>query len=606
MSGPPGDVPAGGGQQHVFRGGQSALTVGITGPPLRFAPSVETLTVRYTVTDTASAATAARLVIKDRAGAVQAQIDSIPFAAGAHTATWDGQINQGANAGTYIGPAASPLSVLVQLNPGASAVSSAPLAVSVEVESITVERTPAQAVNPLRIYKPSAAATDTDQEAKAVVKLRNAAGTGVVTQVPIRVDWTFQDEPANCPLAKGGKDNTSTHFRAAAGHPASGSVLTASTTTDVHGESRIVFLASVIGGDKFTVRASVLQAPGGTVLAHGDSARFEVWKKLHYTNLFQMQSGGHTGVDVDALCTVAHMQPSYTPAFTEYDKGPAHLVAYREHISTLKLPTAAQLPAKSKVSITSDGPDTRQVTVIGLLVNADGSTHAGQEVLTLNGTTAVHGASDFQKVDRVTLSADPARTVVVDEDGGARRRVSTIASHLVRAAPAFLFDTDANVQTKAQAWVDANENALGTDLRSFDNTLGVANYHLVGCGWYHPKHDGGHTPDTTYYAGYPAVRIAVGDAPNLEHLRPDGQWPSYDGVNQGHLSCLFMNMDAGNTSVVAAHEIGHSSDHVTYGTGDHCPQSSATCLMNYESQHLHFCTAGTDNSRKRTWGWNTP
>jgi len=202
-----------------------------------------------------------------------------------------------------------------------------------------------------------------------------------------------------------------------------------------------------------------------------------------------------------------------------------------------------------------------------------------------------------------------ARALTVKEDGGTARTIATVAAHQNHATPNFLFDTVASVQTKAQAWFAANDTKMNNDLVAFSHTLHAPSFHMAGCAWYHPKYDSGHTPNTTFYAGYPTARITVGVAPNTQQVHPDHAWGGVDGVNQGHLSCVFKNMGAGNAVVVARHEIGHSSDHTPYDAGpgdDHCPQSRTTCLMNWESEHLTFCTAGTDHSLKKTKGWNPP
>jgi hypothetical protein len=157
----------------------------------------------------------------------------------------------------------------------------------------------------------------------------------------------------------------------------------------------------------------------------------------------------------------------------------------------------------------------------------------------------------------------------------------------------------AGVQAKAQAWYDANDNQLGVDMAALAPSIGASGYFMVGAGYYHPKMDGRPTGRTTYYAGYPTVRISYYSS----SFHPDAEWGGVDGVNQGQMSCLFLNVGGGSyASMVARHEIGHASDHVSYGPGDHCPQS--TCLMYAFSQQNQFCTIGSDHSIRRTKGWS--
>jgi hypothetical protein len=471
----------------------------------------------------------------------------------------------------------------------------------VTVTSVTVTHTPVVAATPLRIYKGAPADAHVDHVITCKALCPRTAGTGAGTQFPVRVDWTFTPDAANAPKAKGGKDNTDTHFGAAAGHAMSGAgTSTASTVTNDAGETQITFRASVTSGDKFIVHAKVLRDPTNAAagdLGHADSPNFEVWKRLDYNNLYRMQTGADAGFDLASRCTPANIQPAFTPTFTEYTVGAPHTVAYREYITNLVVPTAAQLPANGTVRVRSDGADTRAVTIHGLVVAADGSTSLGTEVLTLTGASNVAGAKNFQKISSLTATASPNRTVTIETAAGAA--VGTLGPHHPAAAPNFLFDTAAAVQVKAQAWYDANQNQLGVDLAALATAIGAAGYFMVGAAYYHPKMDGRPTGRTSYYAGYPTVHITY----YTKSFHPDVEWGGIDGVNQGKMSCLFLNVGGGAyASMVARHEIGHASDHVSYGPGDHCPQS--TCLMYAFSQQNQFCTIGADHSTRRTQGWS--
>jgi len=428
------------------------------------------------------------------------------------------------------------------------------------------------------------------------------AASGAGTQVPVTVTWTFTAGGGNAPKANGGKDNTDAHFSAAPGYAMSGGgTTTASTDTDDSGVTRVTLRASVTSGDQFTVHARVLRDGGNPAagdLGHADSPNFEVWKRLDYNNLYRMETGADKGFDLAATATVANIQPGFTPAFTECTVGAPHIVAYSEYITNLVVPTAAQLPGKGRVRVRSDGADTRTVTVQGLVVAADGSTANGTENLTLSGTANVAGVTDFQTITTINVPAAPARTVTIETSAGAA--VATIAAGSASAAPNFLFDTVASVQAKAQAWYDANQAQVGTDMAALNATIGAAGYFMVGAAYYHPKMDGrAATGQTSYYAGYPTIRITY----YTTTFHPDADWMGVDGVNQGQMSCLFLNVGGGAyAAMVARHEIGHASDHVSYGPGDHCPQ--ATCLMYNSSQQNQFCTINPDHSQHRTQGWS--
>ncbi|MEK7406565.1 MAG: carboxypeptidase-like regulatory domain-containing protein [Acidobacteriota bacterium] len=468
--------------------------------------------------------------------------------------------------------------------------------------SVTVKHTPANASHKERIYKSGATA---DQEILAIVKLPLTRGTGPGTQAGIEVEWSFTADGGNAPKANGGKDNTDIHFVAVAGHPVTGGnmLTTAKTVTDGAGETKITFSASGIAGDKFTVHVKVFGPPGNTVHGSADSVQFEVWKLLDYRGLYRMVTGANKGVDVGALCVEGNIQPAYTPAFTEYRKGPVTNIAFQPFVSDLMMPTAAQLPTSSQVRVRSDGPDTRRVTIEGLIVAADGSTSNGSEVLTLAGTGTVAGAANFQRVTRTVVATDPARTVTVESAGGAA--IGTIPPGAGSAAFNFLFDTAASVQAKAQAWANANEAKYPADLATLNGSIAAAGYLLVGCGLLHPKHSGHASGRTTFYTGYPGVTVTVAGVA----FHPDALWNEYDGMNQGQMSCLFTNVLKGGplggpyTKGVARHEIGHASDHVSFGAGDHCPQAANVCLMNANSTAGDFCTIAPDHSRHKVMGW---
>jgi hypothetical protein len=472
----------------------------------------------------------------------------------------------------------------------------------VTVTSVKVSHTPVVAATPVRIYKGSPTDVHVDHLITCAALCPRQPGSGPGTQVPVHVEWTFTPDASNAPKPKGGKDNTDIHFGAAPGHAMSGAgTSTASTVTNDAGETQILFRASVTSGDRFIVHAKVLRDPvnpGAGDLGHDDSPKFEVWKRLDYRNLYRMRTGPSLGFDLAARCTSANIQPAFTPTFTEYSVGAPSTIPYREYITTLVAPTTAQLPLSGAVQVRSDGPDARVVVVQGLVVAPDGSTSPGTEALTLSGPVPVTGTKQFQVIASVAVPPSPSRAVTVETSGGVP--ISTISAHHPGAAPGFRFDSVAAVQIKAQRWYDANDTQLGVDMAALATSIGAPGYCMVGAAYYHPKMDGRPTTGlTSYYAGYPTVRLTYyGTA-----FHPDAKWGSVDGVNQDKMSCLFLNVSGGSyASMVARHEIGHASDHVSYGPGDHCPQRS--CLMYAFSSNNQFCTIGSDHSVRRTKGWS--
>ena len=291
------------------------------------------------------------------------------------------------------------------------------------VTSVKISHTPAVAATPLRIYKVSAMDVHVDHLVTCAALCPRTTGSGPGTQVPVRVEWTFTADAGNAPKSKGGKDKTDIHFGAAPGHGMSGAGTSSATTvTDDSGQTQILFRAPVTSGDRFTVHAKVLRDAGNPAagdVGHDDSPRFEVWKRLDYRNLYRMQTGANLGFDLASHCTASNIQPAFTPTFTEYSVGAPTAVPYREYITALVAPTAAQLPLSGRAQIRSDGPDARMVVVAGLVVAADGSTTPGTESLTLLGTSAVSGTKLFQKIVSVALPPSPSRSVSVGTSSGA-------------------------------------------------------------------------------------------------------------------------------------------------------------------------------------------
>jgi hypothetical protein len=317
-----------------------------------------------------------------------------------------------------------------------------------------------------------------------------------------------------------------------------------------------------------------------------------------------MKTGANLGVDVGTLCVEGNIQPAFTPAFTEYHKGAIHEFAFKEFVSDLAVPTAAQLPINGKVQVVSDGPDTRVVTINGIVVAASGTATAGSESVTLNGTNGVATAANFQSVTTVSAAGAAAgRKITISAAGSA---IASMVDPANSASPNFKFETDASVTTKAQAWADANEAKNAADLAAMDGTLGASGYHLVGFAYYSPKHSGNHAGVTSFYTAYPHVQITIAG----RNFPPDQRWNNFDGVNIGQMSALFLNVLQGHalgdayTKGVARHEIGHASDHISFGSGDHCPQPANVCLMNANSTAGDFCTVGSDHSQHKARGWS--
>jgi len=600
------------------------VTVAITRAPARFAPSVESCEVQYRITGTA---TAAQLEVRDRGGTLLARIAGIPFATGANTYTWDGRTNQGT--ARFATPHDSALALKVVTTPAAE---SAPRAVAIEVHSIEVAdgRT---GDNPERMLRPeSGSDRDPRVELTATVKLKRSNNTGVVTQVAIGVDWVYEADAANCPRNKGGKDDTSRHFEAVSGFAMTGGNSYAANPTNTSGQSRVKFVASEVAGDKFRLVARVLQTPGtrtSAVLATQRGRTYEVWRQFTYSNFFQIPSG----VSLATISTEANVQTVFTPAFTKFNRGAGavrdvtNASLTGEYLAPLAAPRASELPAASRLKFTSDGEDTRTVTVRGKVrsTNAGGEvtgTSDDSETITLRGTTPATGTKYFQKLDRVTVSAsNPARALNMEPaDGphaGNADHVMNITMFLGRGTSVpldLVFEDESAVQTKAQAWVDRNWRGINSAVDSLRSATS-SGYCMVGGRYLHPKHASGRTTRTTFYAGYSNITItavSTDSSGTLLTAHPDAPWPvAFLGWASRNLIIILQGGASGQAQDVVRHEVAHASDHHPFGTGsgssgasDHCAQTR--CLMAQIEGRGQLCTTGTDHSRKRMMGWQLP
>lgn len=610
---------------NAYTGGSA---VRITRTPARFAPGVEPCPIAYQVTGTF---TAARVEVKDRAGTLVARLAPAPSAAGNQTFSWDGRLNQGPQSGQWASPHGSPFEVKVHADPSGH---SHAASVAVEVHSLAVTDAPPDAAHPERLMRPAAgsgAPHDGDPfvELTARVQLKRTNNTGTVAPVRVGVDWTF-DAPSgangNCPGSpNNGKARTDRHFAAAAGFGTTpGGNEYAWNYTNDRGESKVIFRASQVAGDKFTLIARVLQDPvgrTGAVLKTTRSRRYEVWRQFTYANLFQIPGG----VDVGPVCTEANIQPPFTPAFTKYNRtGTPRQVTNAtltgDHLALLLPPTGdSELPRTSRVRARSAGALTRSftITVRGKVRTTGASgeatgTRDDAETLALNATTTqADGTKQWHYVSEITLSPAAESTITIEQlDGSAGNQVAMFSRGSTRSDVASGMDTN-DVSVLAQAWADRNWDRINANVRALESATST-DYCLVGGKALHPKHDGraGNYPAggrTSFYAGYDIDVQPVRGGPRYH---PDAPWYNYLGWNDRKISVIFAQAGSALRVTVAQHEIAHGSDHHHFGNAasgarrDHCNQDA--CLMAQNAGHGPFCTHGTDHSRKRLMGWKLP
>jgi len=479
----------------------------------KFAPSAERLSITYNVLPASYTAPAARLLVfkngdyanpiyKDE-GIQKSGTNVVYTQLG--VAGWDGKMNQGADAGKFISPDDLSYWVRVDVSHVASYGESdyyfTPT--NVEVESISI--TPSGNLN---VIKPNATATEIDQEIEALVKIRKKDGTGVVTQIPIKVDWSFEDpddtatavgiDPNmasgddNAPLANGGKRGTGsilwksfagfTASVAADGQKADSETVVTGTQT---GKTKINFSSSSVAGDNYILVAQCKSPRSGALMKEQKSGVVSVRKKLDFTNVYRMSKG----LDAGAVMTVANINPTFSgDGYTDYTLG-----------------------AVNRLSNTNS-PE----FVVALLARNTAETPTSQEL------------SDYASSNPTTKAAG-------------------------RAA----------ITSKAQAWYDRNWASIGPSLALYINSIGAPAYSIVGARYLHPKLDGnptsGSTPDN-----YPAgIQITINGG-ILED--PDADWGEAQGAEVNSVAFLFLNIPTSTRQIIAGrHEAGHASDHVNFG-----------------------------------------
>ena len=188
-----------------------------------FAPTIENLDVSYDFKTNNSTVKVAKLeVFKNGDSNNPIYIDTTITTLANNNFHWDGKINQGTDKGNYVSVYGSPYTVKIS---GTFASSSSTIDLSdseilkVEIESISL--TPN---NALSLVKPNKSTVEIDKEIEALVKVKNKQNQGVVTSLPFKINWSFEDpddmsnsnaidpngssDNDNTPIALGGKAGT--------------------------------------------------------------------------------------------------------------------------------------------------------------------------------------------------------------------------------------------------------------------------------------------------------------------------------------------------------------------------------------------------------------
>ncbi len=536
-----------------------------------FAPSVERLTIKYSILPEGFSVDRAWLEIS-RSASKETLIFSDATIARSGTevdyvqdgaAGWDGKGSDG----KWVSPLESGyfIQVKVSMEDGRGTTADAS-DTAVEIHSLTFNKPEDAKPEELRVIMndPNHA-----EEIAVTVKVKEKGGGGVVTEVPIDVDYSFSDPgEANTPqgdsyeyatgkfLGKAG-DAGATYW---ADHLKSASEsddhykLTCRATTIVakgedQGKAYINFKPSGVGGDDFQLEASV-KHEDGTVLKAARSGVLTVWRRVLYDNVYEMEGEDH----VSTIAKKTFIQPFFNDAFVQVEFGPVK-----------------RIPAEKSVKF------------IGLWKNDGDHQQSWDEIK--------------QRQD-AEIPSEEEENAPEDPDP---EDPASVAAHN-------------GIKRKAQAWVTRIDDARRASWTAWRDTE-IGKDALVGIKYYHPKYS---QADGEWFTGltWPHwVRVTTfhGQYPNRV---PDSLWTKVDntvflGLEMGNgVATISKETPALRVRRTIAHEVAHSTrpgqvdnaalknrfHRASFGVDDHSPEGG---LMNSESNHQIFSDRELDILRGR-------
>lgn len=556
--------------------GINSSNVKITRMDERFAPGVERLNIEYSVTPITYTPAKARLEIFKNGDANNPIFTDLTTTTGTNVPYrqngnlgWDGKANTGPDAGKYIGPEGSPYTARITLTSDdnfQTVKKGEPKKFKVELDSI--ETTPA-ATSEYNVVKPWASPvppTELDTEVILRVKLKNKANTGVLTPVPFKVSWSFEDPDDtagdgididgkgddNATTDEGGKRGAGSKFWKAVpnftatinadGVTAISDVVTTDGSADA-GTTKITFSTSVIGGDNYVLVAKVTGA-GGQSVKDLKLKKWSVRKALNFTEAYQMTDGANLNeyVTVDKV------------------KGAFEGDGYTDYCFTANSVLPPNAPNYCSSGTAKAAPSSPEYLGGALLpphplLKADGTANPDTELPT------AQELADY-------ASATPA----------------------VKAA------AKTAIERKAQHWFDRNRDSLNQKVVDFIKTLGLTGSAIIGARQYHVKYDGviGDGRPAGSPAYYPdgivvkqrnaagalagadidpnkewnqnAAAAATDTPPRTQGLEKEGTITRNGVTFPFKIAFMFLNDTSANRKkIVGRHEVGHASDHVLFG-----------------------------------------
>lgn len=511
----------------------------------RFAPSVENCDIFYSMVPSNFQAPNAKIEIftKDDLTCENPIYRSTSIAkAGTYVLhQWDGKANLGENTGKYSGPDASPYFALISVSDKTDFSDGNQDGKDTKVEIHSIDLTPD---GDWRLFKPGIIDSIT-----AAVSIKMKDDSGVATELPIRVDWSFEDpddtatsiiiDPNgavgddNCPVDKGGKRGPESimwmiHAEYMGGINKNVAWSWVRTTGDAKGKTGILFAASGIAGDNYILVAQVKDSSGTSVPKEKKSGTWTVWRDLIFLGAYNMNGG----IDAGDVMRTDNIRPAFSgDGCTEY-----------EFAGSQPLPAGDQSP---------------------------------EYVVPLSNPTEEELPTNEEKANLNAVLPTGEPDVATQEDAVAR------------------------IHMKAQHWHDRNrgEQHRITSLDAYAQLIGANAYSVIGARYYHPKMDGLEATGATdhYCPGDARISIYVPGGT----IHPDAaEWggPIIQGLCWGKVVYIFLNSgDATRRQIVGRHEAGHASDHESFGPDGH----AASGLMHENGQSNQF----SDDSILRLRGW---
>lgn len=500
-----------------------------------FAPSAEKCVAKYKVKEgNLKPGANATLTVVDTAGKnLFTKTDLEITQAGEGSFEWDGKGTDG----KFAQPLQSPLKATVEVTGDAKSRSEAKES-KIEIKEIRLAIAGMDGNKRIVVNDPNA-----NVEATASLYLKKSDGNGVLTELPLNMEFSFEDPSNNnveknssfeySPGKKLGKrsDATAVFWKTAAGYTTTSAdsyktkcVVESNTAKGPDlGLAKAFFKPAGVGGDDYKITVKVFAADGSTELAKVTSDAFTVWRKILFTQVYTM--GGETYLDT------ATTHAEIGPALETTGANGAFVLYERGAVTTL----AAALTAK----------------YIGLYNPAA----AGKQA---------NWPADFSpaKMESSPNQMEPTAAELADYAG----------SDPMKQAVAKLA-----IEAKAQLWFNAIVADYGSRVSDWFAAAAVPGGNsLLAVQYYHPKLSNVGIDGQTHFwpAGISINMANPGSGLNSPGHPDKKTWREVQGFNRGSISVIFKNYGtAARLQIICRHEIGHGTKsafkRAEFGVGDH-------------------------------------